>query len=69
MANVMRTAKVPTILCTGFELHHGGFGGLVTPGVTVNAAGSSGSSGNTMRFDSFFKSFESCCGLEMCVWW
>jgi hypothetical protein len=39
MAMVMRIAKVAEILSTGLELHQGGLGARVTPGVTVKAPG------------------------------
>lgn len=63
MPNDIRTANVPTIFRTGFELHHGALGGLVSPGVTVKAVGSEGSSGSRIDLDSFLRSFASCWGL------
>ena len=59
---VMRKAKVPTILGIGFELHHGFLGGLASSGVNVNAAGSSGSSGSMICLDSFFRCFSRASG-------
>ncbi len=53
---------------THFDEHQGFAGFLVSPGVTVKAAGSEGSSGKRMCLDSFFSSRASCWGLEMCVW-
>jgi len=60
MPNDIRMANVPTILTTGFELHHGALGGLVSPGVTVKAVGSAGSSGSRIDLESFLRSFASC---------
>ena len=64
----MRNANVPTILRTGLLLHQGGLEGRVSPGVTVKAVGSEGSSGSRMLFDNFFINLVSCWGFAMCVW-
>ena len=68
MPSDIRIAKVPTIFTTGFELHQGAFGGLVSPGVTVKAVGSAGSSGSNIDLDSVFRSLASCCGLGGACW-
>ncbi len=68
MSMVMSSTKGLTILSTGLLEHHGLAGLRVSPGVTVNAAGSDGSSGSRMCLDSFFSRRASCWGLEMCVW-
>lgn len=69
MPRDMRIAKVPAILVTGLELHHGDLGGRVNPGVTVNAAGSDGSSGRMILLESFFSALASCLGRAECAWW
>ena len=64
MPSDITIANVPTILKTGLELHHGARGGLVSPGVTVKAPGSEGSSGRRMLLDIFFNSLAEgypCC--------